>query len=297
MNKNHYEYFKKKSTSKYEPLKKISSSTSNLRRPNSLSIENLDSYKNASFEIPGMTISMPIQPSENSGYSTTTYADSADGNSSVDGGRVFLDEYIQPKENELSSLPLTTVGGPQRFQKKSWQSEASLDMDSMDGFKPELYEIKARRTNSAGSLGKIKFSLQYEDKTKRKLILTLRELIDLQFIRGTENVTMLYITAMLIPERVYRFQGKKLERNTNISLDEVFTFHSRPHNRDFEARTIHLSVIYVEKSSKEIVYGESRLPLLSHEIYSQVPTDLMIGIKPSPSSVSFLLLLNTCVFY
>lgn len=292
VNENKYEFLKKTSQPKYEPLK---ANNTNLKRPTSMSIESLDSYKHAMFEIPGMMVSMPIQPAEGSttsGYSTS-YAESADG--SADGGsRVFLDEFVQPNEKELPGSTTHRLA-PVRPLRKSWHSD-SIDMESVEGFKPELYEIETRRTQSAGSLGKIKFSLQYEDKTKRKLIMTLHELVDLQYVRGTEQVVSLYITAMLIPERDYRFQSKQLMRDTKIKLDEVFTFHSRPHNRDFEARTIHMTVMYVEKSSKEITYGESRMPLLSHEIYSQVPTDITIGIKPAPPNVSRVLTKTFCRF-
>ncbi|XP_066925703.1 synaptotagmin-5-like [Clytia hemisphaerica] len=264
-------------------------------RPTSLSVESLDSYKNAMFEIPGMMVANVIQPIENSsGYSTASYAESVHSDTTEGSGRTtFTEEMVQPNEKELfpgpaGSAPKRRSGQVQKQVnfRKTWHSESfDQSSDFVETFNPELYETKVRRTQMAGSLGKLKFSLQYEDKTKRKLIMSLHELQDLQYVKGTENVVGLYITAMLIPERDYRFQSKQLSRNRNIQLDEVFTFHSRPHNRDFEARTIHLTVVYVERSSKEIIYGESRMPLLSHEIYSQVPTDLTIGIKPSPPSV------------
>ena len=259
-------------------------------RPTSLSVDSLDSYKTAMFEIPGMITANAIQPIENSsGYSS--YPESVNSeNTDASSCRAFSEEAVQPNERELypSAAPTRKITVPKQVQfRKTWHSE-SFDQSTefVETFKPELYEPKLRRTQMVGSLGKMKFSLQYEDKTKRKLIMSLHELMDLQYVKGTEQIVGLYITAMLIPERDYRFQTKQLTRDSNIKLDEVFTFHSRPHNRDFEARTIHITVVYVERSSKEIVYGESRMPLLSHEIYSQVPTELTIGIKPSPPNVS-----------
>ena len=255
------------------------------------------------FEIPGMITANVIQPVENSsGYSTAaSYAESVNSDTTEGSGRTFTEEMVQPNEKELFPGPAPSrklqVSKQVQFR-KTWHSE-SFDQSTefVESFKPELYETKMRRTQMAGSLGKIKFSLQYEDKTKRKLIMSLHELLDLQYVKGTENVVGLYITALLIPERDYRFQTKQLSRDTNIKLDEVFTFHSRPHNRDFEARTIHITIVYVERSSKEIIYGESRMPLLSHEIYSQVPTDLTIGVKPSPPNVIIIIFIFLSIFY
>ena len=285
-------------TTRYEQLRPTTK-----MRPTSLSVESLDSYKNAMFEIPGMITANVIQPVESSsGYSTTaSYAESVNSDTTEGSGRAFTEEMVQPNEKELFPGPAPSrklqVSKQVQFR-KNWHSE-SFDQSTefVESFKPELYETKMRRTQMAGSLGKIKFSLQYEDKTKRKLIMSLHELLDLQYVKGTENVIGLYITALLIPERDYRFQTKQLSRDTNIKLDEVFTFHSRPHNRDFEARTIHITIVYVERSSKEIIYGESRMPLLSHEIYSQVPTDLTIGVKPSPPNVIFILNVTSFTFF
>jgi len=272
-------------------------------RPTSLSVDSLDSYKTAMFEIPGMITANAIQPIEiSSGYSS--YPESINSENTDSSSRPFSEEAVQPHEKELypSAVPTRKITVPKQGQfRKTWHSDSFDQSNEMvETFKPELYESKLRRTQMSGSLGKMKFSLQYEDKTKRKLIMSLHELLDLQYVKGTEQVVGLYITAMLIPERDYRFQTKQLTRDTDIKLDEVFTFHSRPLNRDFEARTIHITVVYVERSSKEIVYGESRMPLLSHEIYSQVPTDLTIGIKPSPPNVSLKLLqrsmCNFCFF-
>ena len=143
---------------------------------------------------------------------------------------------IQPNEKELFQagpapsrkrpVSVASVGGQSAKQvqfRKTWHSESfdQQNTDFVESFKPELYETKMRRTQMAGSLGKIKFSLQYEDKTKRKLIMTLHELQDLQYVKGTENVVGLYITALLIPERDYRFQTKQLSRDTSLKLDEV----------------------------------------------------------------------------
>ena len=116
--------------------------------------------------------------------------------------------------------------------------------------------------------------------------MSLHEITGLHYYRAMENVVGLYISAVLLPERDYRFQSSHLARAERVTLNEVFTFHSRPLNRDFESRTVLLTVVFMEKNSKETVYGESRLPLLSHEIYSQVPTDICIGVKPCPTQVS-----------
>lgn len=262
-----------------------------IQQPNELSVESLDSYKNAIFEIPGMISANTIQPIDtSSGYSTTSYPDSSDSLSTDGSSRAFIDEMVQPNENEL--FPLSAMRRKKASKQVAFRQLRHTDsIDSkdgesnLDGFKLELYDANLRRTQMTGSLGKIKFSLQYEDKTKRKLIMSMHELNDLQFVRGMEQVVGIFIKAILIPERDYCFQTKQIPSQKIIKLDEIFTFHSRPHNRDFEARTIHITIVYVEKSGKEIVYGESRMPLLSNEIYSQVPTDVRIGIKSSPPNV------------
>lgn len=258
---------------RYEPL-----ASGNKFKPMSLSMESLDSYRNAQFEIPGMLSCQAIQPfdtsSTTSGYSTSGLSHAESMDTCLDN-RVFVDEYIQPQEREaFHSITRKAV------LVSSLRKRESFDAD---GVMPELYETDIRRTQGSSSLGKIRFSLQYENKMKRKLIMTLHDIVDLQFGRGTDHVTHLYVSAVLLPERDYRFQTKELARMQKININETFTFHSRPHNRDFESRTVHLTIMYVEKSRKEYAYGESRMALLSNEIYSQVPTDITVGIKgPSP---------------
>ena len=60
-------------------------------RPTSLSVESLDSYKHAMFEIPGMITANAVQPVESSsGYSTSaSYADSV--NSDTTEGKQVQD--------------------------------------------------------------------------------------------------------------------------------------------------------------------------------------------------------------
>jgi len=259
-NENNTQEVFKRPKLRYEPLTPLK----NLHKSMSYSVESLDSLRYAAFEIPGRLASQPIQPSteSTSGYSNLSINESLDG--SLDG-RVFVDEYVQPSQSELFS-----------------SRQSSLYDNDFATVNPDLYSKSLqRKTQGSSSFGKVRFSLQYEDKSKKKLIMTVHDILGLQFGRGFENVMTLYLSAVLLPERDYRFQSKHIQRSETVELNEVFTFHSRPHNRDFESRTIHLTVTFVEKSSKEIIYGGSRLPLLSHEIYSQVPTDISIGIKYS----------------
>ena len=258
---------------RYEPL------TPALKlQPTSFSVENLDSYKYAVFEIPGKISSQTVQPLEDStsGYSGSNYLSVVDGTDSGSEGRVFVDEFVQPGEKELFT---PSINGDVFDDTCSRLTDGTLN--------PELYSpFLRKKTQGLSSLGKIKFSLQYEDKNKKKLIMSLHEITGLHYYRAMENVVGLYISAVLLPERDYRFQSSHLARAERVTLNEVFTFHSRPLNRDFESRTVLLTVVFMEKNSKETVYGESRLPLLSHEIYSQVPTDICIGVKPCPTQVS-----------
>lgn len=227
-------------------------------------------HQTAEFTIPGMISSLPIQPMFYDGSNSSI-------SSSEDGRKIspaFEEEYIQPDPRE-------------GFQKMFLSANPSLKhySSSMDIYesqlKPELYESNLDLADQSRSfLGKVRYTLQYEDNTKKKLNMIVQMLTDLRFTKAHENVENLFLLVTLLPEREYVYKTNKLiEVATNLNLFDKFSFHSRPRNRDFESRTIVVAIVYVTNAGKEIPYGEARLPLLNHEIYSQVQTDVSVAVK------------------
>ena len=180
-----------------------------------------------------------------------------------------------------STPPIINEDSPKMLRRFPSMDELSTEDNRL---RPELYLPSRRRTVGLGNLGKIRFSLQFEDKTKKKLNLFLHRLDKLQFTRP--EITEVFVNVILLPERESIYHTKRQSRRPSLVFDEQFIFSSRPLNRDFESKTVRFVVTYVDKSSKEIPYGESRMPLLSREIYSQVQTDVSLNIKPFPQSVS-----------
>ena len=99
----------------------------------------------------------------------------------------------------------------------------------------------------------------------------------------------------LLPEREYVYKSKLMHADAYVCMKDNFSFHSRPRNRDFQSRTIVISVVFVGLSGKEFPYGEARLPLHKHEIYSGVSTDVPVAIKPV-TQVTKLPLIFLCTF-
>ena len=165
-------------------------------------------------------------------------------------------------------------------QKQSYSLE---DVTSLD-LKPELYNISRQRTLGIGSLGKVHLSLQYESSSRKKLAVTLNKLNRLQTTRP--DVTRVYSSIILLPERELIYTTKHEKFSSLAVFEETFIFASKPMNRDFDSKTILVLVHYMDKSNKDIVYGEARLPLLCREIYSQITTDVTLNIKVASTQVT-----------
>ncbi|XP_047146034.1 synaptotagmin-2 isoform X2 [Hydra vulgaris] len=218
------------------------------------------------FEIPGKTQIHTVQPdsSSTSDYFSVLSASEDD----VSKRTLFLEEPIQPKlhtkvhkSNSLRSFSSNTSS-------ESFQDQLNLD----------IYASERRNTQGAGSLGKINLSLQYEDISKQTLSITFNELLNLTHL--VENIIGIRLETILLPDRQVAYQSKIIEQANFQNINQTFHFLSKPQNRDFEARTIYIAVKLVEKSQKEIAYGETRISLLNYEIYNQISTDLSVGIKP-----------------
>ena len=246
-----------------------------------------DNYRNASFRIPGQMKVQTQQPEEDanstSGYSTMGSTISEGG--SIGGGSLsasdamFEEEYIQPRDRS----PSRDMRYNAKKSTTSYNNEGELDVDTLN---LGLYNDFKRKTTQHVNLGKVKFQLQYEDKTRRNLILHLQEIDNMRFIKP--DIVGVYASLILLPEREYKYASKQLYRNTKLEFDQKFVFASRPHNRDFESRTVLISLMCVDKAAKEYQYGEARMSLMSREIYSQVETDVSLGIKPCLPAVSTL---------
>eukprot|EP00794_Sanderia_malayensis_P006348 gene6348-7075_t len=89
------------------------------------------------------------------------------------------------------------------------------------------------------------------------------------------------------PQRESTFTSNQQPANRNPDFEEKFVFPSRPMNRDFESKTALILVHYTDRASKDIIYGEARIPLLSREIYSQVETDVTLNIKAASMQSEF----------
>lgn len=250
----------------------------------SVCISSLESYRNANFEIPGMVSCESIQPTDSS---------SASGSGSL-GGSVdeyinnrylideqFVEEFIQPEPGE-TLIPIQGAKSRQYRRSPDHRISTHLEAGVLEAqLNRELYEASSNIIQGSSSLGKLVFTLQYEDNSKKKLIMTLLELSNLRFSKLNENVEAIILAVTLLPEREYVYKTKELERANKMQLTDSFTFHSRPRNRDFESRTVVVSILLIcPNSGKEMIYGEARLPLLSHEIYSQVSTKVSVGLRP-----------------
>jgi len=223
------------------------------------------------FQIPGMISAVPVQP----------ILFETDGNSGGEDVRKMSacsEEYIQPDNLETRSLGrgMRVHKEKERYRHQRYSSAIELREDQL---KPELYTSTVDLLET--SLGKVTFSLQYEDNSKRKLNMVMRELAHLDLTKGPlEHVHSLLLSVTLLPEREYVYKSKTINANTYVVLKDKFSFHSRPRNRDFESRTIVVNIVCISENGKEVPYGEARLPLHTHEIYSQVSTDVTVGIKP-----------------
>ena len=173
----------------------------------------------------------------------------------------------------------------------------SLSIDDMASLhlKPELYDISRQRTMGVGSLGKVYLSLQYESSSRKKLDVTLKKLTKLQSTRP--GMIKIYASVILLPEREVIYTTTHQKMSSMAVFEEMFVFASKPMNRDFDSKTVLVLVHYVDKSGKDIVYGEARLPLLCKEIYSQIPTDVTINIKVASTQVTNYFFLYHVVFY
>ncbi len=149
--------------------------------------------------------------------------------------------------------------------------------------RPELYDISRRKTVGKGNLGKISISLQYEDKSRKKLDLFIQKITKLQFARP--DIIGIYASIVLLPEREGIFTTNQHTVTASPIFEEKFIFSSKPMNRDFESKTVLILVHYTDRASKDVIYGEARMPLLSREIYSQVPTDVTLNIKAASMQV------------
>ena len=214
--------------------------------------------------------------------------------------------YLRPALHRTMSTPLAALNLEQiqvyrrtpNFEAKKCISDAELtDNDSLQHFKfvqPELYQAIRRRTVGSGDLGKILCSLKYKDDTKRTLNLILHRVNGLQpfgaYVQG------LYVNIIMLPDRESIYQTRRLLRvEANLTFEDSFDFSSKPLNRDFESKTIRFVIRSIAKDSKESNYGEARIPLLSYEIYSQIPTDVSLNIAPLQEQVSLKARVYICV--
>ena len=168
------------------------------------------------------------------------------------------------EDNESGELQLTKPS-------ISLEDIASFDM------RPEMYNIARQRTLGVGQLGKLHVSMQYEDKSRKKMNIIINELTKLQAMRP--DVVSIYASVVLLPERESIYTTKQHKAAANATVAEKFVFSSKPMNRDFESKTALFLVHHVDRAGKDVVYGESRMPLLCREIYSQVSTDVTLNIK------------------
>ena len=156
------------------------------------------------------------------------------------------------------------------------QSFSVDDLTSFD-LKPELYNISRQRTMGIGGLGKVHLSLQYESTSRKKLDVYLKDLIKLHIARP--DLVSVYVSIILLPERELIYTTKHQNASPTAVFNERFVFASKPMNRDFDSKTVLVLIHNIDKSGKDIMYGEARLPLLCKEIYSQIPTDVTLNIK------------------
>ena len=172
------------------------------------------------------------------------------------------------------------------------------DKDSLKHFnfvQPELYRAIRRRTLGSGDLGKVLCSLKYKDDTKRTLSLTVHRIRELQPFRVV--VGSVYINIIMLPDRESIHHTRSQSSiGTNIKFEDSFDFPSKPLNRDFESKTIRFVVRSIDKDEKESNYGEARIPLLSYEIYSQIPTDISLNIAPLQEEVGSFVYQPTLLF-
>ncbi|XP_065674503.1 synaptotagmin-2 isoform X2 [Hydra vulgaris] len=218
------------------------------------------------FEIPGKIQIHSVQP-DNSSTSDYFSVLSASEDDDVSKRITFLEEPIQPKLYAKVHKSNSLRSSSSNISSESFQDQLNLD----------IYASERRYTQGAGSLGKIKLSLQYEDISKQTLSITFNELLNLTHLG--ENIIGICFETILLPDRQVAYQSKVIEQANFQNINQTFHFLSKPQNRDFEARTVYIAVKLVEKSQKEIAYGETRISLLNYEIYNQVSTDLSVGIK------------------
>eukprot|EP00112_Aurelia_sp_Birch-Aquarium-sp1_P006043 Seg1675.6 transcript_id=Seg1675.6/GoldUCD/mRNA.D3Y31 product=Synaptotagmin-1 protein_id=Seg1675.6/GoldUCD/D3Y31 len=157
--------------------------------------------------------------------------------------------------------------------------------DFQTNIRPELYNISRQKTMGIGNLGKIQIALQYEDKSRKKLDIFLNKMNKLQINRP--DITGIYASIVLLPERESIFTTKQCKVTTNPVFEEKFVFTSRPMNRDFESKTALFLIHYTDRAAKDVIYGEARMPLLCREIYSQVLTDVTLNIKAASMQSEF----------
>ena len=241
------------------------------------------------FTIPGEFYASSIQPELKRTPATENYIDSRHSSTSsrnspyrnrrLTESVVSLPANFSPKTARNLLKPKLDPLIDDDASSVNSEGKNSFSMEDLASFdlQPELYNISRQRTLGIGSLGKVQVSLQYEDKSRKKLNITLKKLTKLQIIRP--DIVGIYASVVLLPEREAIYTTKQQKVSSIAAFDEKFVFSSRPMNRDFEAKTALFLIHYVDKSSKDIVYGEARLPLLCKEIYSQVLTDVALNIK------------------
>ena len=252
------------------------------------------------FTIPGSFYSSSIQPELRVNNVSANDGDSRSRQSSVGshksrspgGNRRFTSSTVSLPANftPISSRKLA----PSRQysavnssdEEDNGQENDKVFMSTEDiqaSIRPELYNISRQKTMGIGNLGKIQIALQYEDKSRKKLDIFLNRMNKLQINRP--DITGIYASIVLLPERESIFTTKQCEVTTNPVFEEKFVFTSRPMNRDFESKTALFLIHYTDRAAKDVIYGEARMPLLCREIYSQVLTDVTLNIKAASMQV------------
>ncbi len=249
------------------------------------------------FEIPVGFVSQPIQPELR-----VDYADQTNGSSPLTDGTPS-DTPPQYRRLTHSGFPLnfTPVGqrrktassspGRRSFANSSEDEESlSPNKQSMSiedlmflNIRPELYDVNRRKTVGTGNLGKVFISLQYGDKSKKNLVVRIKNMKKLQ--TGRQETIGIQANVTLLPLRETVFTTTTQPFSTDPVFNDQFVFVSQPLNRDFESKTIVIRVHYTEDRTKDTLYGEARVPLLSTEIYSQVVSDVTSNIKSSSMQV------------
>lgn len=184
------------------------------------------------------------------------------------------DSHVFSSDDEENAAQNAETGQFMSFQ----------DMTMLSTFDPKMYDIKRQRTVGAGELGKIELSVQYENNSRKKLILSLNRIRKLQL---RPDISGIYASVVLLPEREVIYTTKQHRVTPNPNFEERFIFSSRPMNRDFQSKTVLFLIHFTDRLSKDIIYGEARMPLLCREIYSQVTTDVTLNIKAASMQSEF----------